>query len=99
MKYFNWNPKLSRSLEAQHGFSIEDVVFHIDKGGLRDVLVNADDAVFGKLRALVVAVGNRTCVVPFLETDTEVSIQNVIPSDWAGRRYREKGDGKGKQKG
>ena len=87
MKYFSWNPEKNRLLQGTRGISFEEVVFHVEKGDLLDILEHSNQEQYSGQRIMVVNVEGHAYLVPFVEDDREVFLKTIIPSRKATRDY------------
>ncbi|MFV2074125.1 MAG: toxin [Thermoanaerobaculales bacterium] len=87
MKYFSWNPEKNRLLQETRGISLEEIVFHVAKGDLLDVLEHPNQEKYSGQRMMVVNVEGYAYLVPFVEDDREIFLKTVIPSRKATRDY------------
>ncbi|MGH7897391.1 MAG: BrnT family toxin [Candidatus Binatia bacterium] len=96
MKYFTWDAAKNERLRAERGISFEEVVYHIERGDLLDVLANPNQKRYGGQRVFVVNVQDYAYLVPFVESDAEVFHKTIIPSRKVTKKYlrpKETGDG------
>lgn len=87
MKTFSWNPEKNRWLIENRGVSFEEVLFHIERGDVLDLIEHPNPERFPGQRILVVDVEGYAYLVPFVEDDEEVFLKTVIPSRKATRDY------------
>ena len=87
MKYFAWNPAKNAQLRAERHISFEEIVYHIEIGGLLDVVEHPNPTKYPGQRIFVVAIENYAYLIPFVESDTEVFLKTIIPSRKATRKY------------
>lgn len=87
MKYFSWNPEKNATLIRERGISFEEVVFHIEKGDVLDLLEHPSHERYPDQRVFVVDVEGYAYVVPFVEDEVEVFLKTIIPSRKATRKY------------
>jgi hypothetical protein len=87
VKYFSWNPEKSRILQETRGISFEEIVFHIERGDVLDILEHPDQERYSGQRILIVDVEGYAYIVPFVEDDREVFLKTIIPSRKATRDY------------
>ena len=93
MKYFSWDVEKNERLKAGRGISFEEIVFHIERGDLRDILEHPNQDRYGGQRIFVVNVGGYAYLAPFVETENEVVLKTIIPSRKATKRYLQGEDG------
>ena len=87
MKYFSWNPEKNIALIRERGISFEEIVFHIEKGDVLDLLEHPNHERYPNQRVFVVDVEGYAYVVPFVEDEVEVFLKTIIPSRKATRDY------------
>ena len=87
MKYFSWDAAKNERLRVERGISFEEVVFHIDRGDVLDVLEHPNQKRYAGQRIFVLKVEDYVYLVPFLETEHEVFLKTIIPSRKATRKY------------
>lgn len=87
MKTFSWNPAKNRWLIEKRGVSFEEVLFHVERGDVLDLIEHPNPEGFPGQRILVVDVGGYVYLVPFVDDEEEVFLKTVIPSREATRDY------------
>lgn len=87
MKYFSWSPEKNRLLQDTRGISFEEVVFHVEKGDVLDILKHPDQEKYSGQRIIVVNVEGYAYLVPYVEDDQEIFLKTIIPSRKATRDY------------
>jgi uncharacterized DUF497 family protein len=87
VKYFSWNPEKNELLRNERGIGFEEIVFHIERGDLLDVLEHPKPDRYPGQRILVVRVDDYAYLVLFSETNDEVFLRTIIPSRKATRDY------------
>ena len=87
VKYFSWNPEKNTSLVQERGISFEEIVFHIEKGDVLDLLEHPNRERYPNQRVFVVNVEGYAYIVPFVEDENEVFLKTIIPSRKATRDY------------
>jgi uncharacterized DUF497 family protein len=87
MKVFSWNPEKNAFLLKERNISFEDVVFHIDRGDLLDVMEHPNRERYPGQRIFVVDIEGYAYLVPFVEGESEVFLKTIIPSRKATRDY------------
>lgn len=85
--YFSWNHEKNEQLVRERGISFEEVVFHIERGDVLDVLEHPNDERYPEQRLFVVAVDDYAFLVPFVESEEELFLKTIIPSRKATKRY------------
>jgi uncharacterized DUF497 family protein len=90
MKYFAWNPTKNIQLHTERNVSFEEIAYHIEMGGLLDIVEHPNPTTYPGQRIFIVAIENYAYLVPFVESDTEVFLKTIIPSRKATRKYLRK---------
>lgn len=93
-KSFEWSTEKNLQLQRERGITFEEVLFHIERGDLLDVLEHPHPERFAHQRIFVVRVVDYVYLVPFVESETEVFLKTIIPSRKATRDYLKKQEGK-----
>ena len=89
VKYFDWDGTKNAKLRAERGIGFEDVVFHIKRGDLLDILEHPNPDRDAGQRIFVVRREDYVYLMPFAEDDHTVSLKTIIPS----RRLRRSSSG------
>jgi uncharacterized DUF497 family protein len=87
VKYFSWSGEKNESLKEGRGVSFEEVVLHIERGDLLDVLEHSNQERYPGQRILVVNIGGYAYLIPFVESETELFLKTIIPSRKATDEY------------
>lgn len=94
MKYFAWDDAKNAKLRKERGIGFEDVVFHIERGDLLDILEHPNPDRYAGQRIFVVRREDYVSLVPFVEDVRTVFLNTIIPSRKATKEYlgEESGD-------
>jgi hypothetical protein len=65
VKYFDWDDAKNAKLRAERGIGFEDVVFHIERGDLLDILEHPNPSRYAGQRIFVVRREDYVYLVPF----------------------------------
>ena len=87
MKYFTWSLEKNELLKQERVISFEEIVFHIQRGDIADLLEHPNQSRYPDQRVFVVIADKYAYLVPFVETDKEVILKTIIPSRKATKRY------------
>ena len=87
MKYFEWDDVKNAKLKKERGISFEEIVFHIERGDILDILEHPNKDKYLGQKIFVIDVEGYAYLVPFLETEDEVVLKTIIPSRKAIKRY------------
>ena len=87
MKYFDWDAAKNAKPTAERGIGFEDVVFHIERGDLLDILKHPNPDGYAGQRIFVVRREDYVYLVPFVEDEHTVFLKTIIPSRNATKEY------------
>jgi uncharacterized DUF497 family protein len=87
MKYFAWDEAKNEKLKLERGIGFEDVIFHIERGDLLDILEHPNQQRYSGQRIFVIRRDDYVYLVPFAENEKIVFLKTIIPSRKATRRY------------
>ncbi len=87
MKYFSWNNEKNRLLKSERNISFEEVVFHIKKKHLLDVVRHPNQEKYKGQRIFIVNIDNYAYLVPFVESEREIFLKTIIPNRKATKKY------------
>jgi uncharacterized DUF497 family protein len=87
VNYFSWSAEKNESLKRERRVSFEEVVFHIERGDLLDILEHPNQERYPGQRIIVVNINEYAYLVPVVESGTEVFLKTVIPSRRATETY------------
>ncbi len=87
MKYFAWDEAKNERLKVERGIGFEEIVFHIERGDLIDILEHPSQERYTGQRIFVVQRDDYVYLVPFVEGDKFVFLKTIIPSRKATKQY------------
>jgi len=87
MTYYKWNYEKNESLKAERGLSFEQVILHIERGDLIDVIEHPNQSKYPNQQMLVVKIRDYAYLVPFIEDEEGKFLKIIIPSRKATREY------------
>ncbi len=90
MKDFDWDNSKSILLKRTRNVSFEEVVFHIQNGGLLTKLDHPNPGKYAKQQIFIVRINNYIYSVPFVETKDKYFLKTIIPSRKYTRLYLNK---------
>ena len=80
MKIFDWNTEKNLLLKSNRNISFEDVVYHINHGGLLNTIEHPNqDHYFGQ-KIFIVDIEKYAYIIPFVEDDNFIFLKTIIPS-------------------
>ena len=74
-------------LRTERGIGFEEIVFHIERGDLLDILEHPNPERYGGQRIFVVRREDYVYLVPFVEDEHTVFLKTIIPSRKATKEY------------
>ena len=79
VKYFDWDDAKNAKLRKERGIGFEDIVFHIERGDLLDVLEHPNPERYASQRIFVVQRDDYVYLVPFVEASARrwVAVSDV----------------------
>ena len=87
VKYFAWDDAKNAKLRAERSIGFEDIVFHIERGDLLDILEHPTPSRYAGQRIFVVKRADYVYLVPFVEDEHTVFLKTIIPSRKATKEY------------
>ena len=87
MKYFDWDDAKNAKLRAERGIGFEDIVFHIARGDLLDILKHPNPSRYAGQRIFVVRREDYVYLVRFVEDEHTVFLKTIVPSRKATKQY------------
>jgi uncharacterized DUF497 family protein len=87
MKYFSWNNEKNQSLKAERNISFEEVVFHIGRQDVLDIVEHPNPEKYQGQRIFIVNINDYAYLVPFVENEREIFLKTIIPSRKATKKY------------
>jgi uncharacterized DUF497 family protein len=87
VKYFDWDDAKNAKLRAERGIGFEDIVFHIERGDLLDILEHPNPDRYAGQRIFVVRREDYVYLVSFVEDEHTVFLKPIIPSRKATKQY------------
>ncbi len=87
MKYFVWNNEKNRLLKAERNISFEEVIFHIEKQDVLDIVEHPNQGRYKNQKIFIIRINNYAYLVPFVENEKEIFLKTIIPSRKATKQY------------
>ncbi len=86
--YYHWDNKKNELLKQYRNICFEQIVMHVDKGDLIDIIEHPNKKKYPNQKMLVVAVNEYAYLVPFVEEKENVYfLKTIIPSRKATKKY------------
>lgn len=80
MKQYDWNQEKNEWLRLERGITFENIVYHLDHGGLLDAIEHPNQTRYLNQRIFIVNVESYVYIVPFAETEDTIFLKTIIPS-------------------
>ena len=87
MAYYKWDHKKNEKRKAERGVGFEQVILHIDRGDLMDVVKHPNQSRYPNQQMLIVKIKEYAYLVPFVEDEKGKFLKAIIPSRKATRDY------------
>ena len=87
LKYFDWDDARNAKRRSERGIGFEEIIFHIERGDLLDILNHPNPERYGGQRIFVVRCEDYVYLVPFVEDERTVFLKTIIPSRKATKEY------------
>ncbi|MFQ5612480.1 MAG: BrnT family toxin [Anaerolineae bacterium] len=87
MKYFSWNNEKNQLLKAERNISFEEVVFHIEKKEVLDIVEHPNQEKYKGQKMFIININNYAYLVPFVESEEGIFLKTIIPSRKATKKY------------
>lgn len=87
MKYFDWDDAKNAKLRSERGIGFEEIIFHIERGDLLDILEHPNRERYAGQRIFVVHRDEYVYLVPFVEDQQTIFLKTIIPSRKATKQY------------
>jgi len=87
MKLYDWNEEKNEWLLRERGVTFEEIVFHLNHGGLLDTIEHPKQAKYAGQRIFIVNVEGYACLVPFVESEDVIFMKTIIPSRKMTKQY------------
>lgn len=87
MKYFSWNNEKNQLLKTERNISFEEVVFHIEKKQVLDIIKYPNQEKYKGQKMLIINTNNYAYLVSFVESEEQIFLKTVIPSRKATKNY------------
>ena len=87
LKYFTWDNAKNEKLRSGRGISFEEVVFHIERGDILDIVEHPNQQQYAGQRVIILQIADYAYLVPCVEEEECVVLKTIIPSRKATRKY------------
>ena len=80
MRRFEWDDEKNEWLKKTRGIGFEEIVYHLARDGILDILEHPNQKKYPGQRIFVVDVEGYACLVPFVEDEETMFLKTIIPS-------------------
>lgn len=80
LKTFRWNEDKNKKLQHERGISFEEVIIHIEQGGLLDILEHPNQDKYQNQQIYVVSINQYVYLVPLVDNGDELFLKTIFPS-------------------
>jgi len=87
MDYYKWDFKKNEKLKVERGVSFEQIVMHIERGDILDLVVHPNQKKYPGQQIIVVEINEYAYLVPFIESSEGKFLKTIIPSRKATQDY------------
>ena len=87
MKYYSWNEEKNDLLKKTRGICFEQIVMHIERGDLLDILPHPNLGKYPNQKIMIVNVNEYIFIVPFVEDEKDTFLKTIIPSRKLTKKY------------
>ena len=87
MDYYKWNLQKNEKLKIERGISFEQIVMHIEKGDVLDLVAHPNQKKYPGQHIIVVEINEHAYLVPFIESSEGKFLKTIIPSRKATKDY------------
>jgi uncharacterized DUF497 family protein len=88
MIQYDWNNEKNEILKEQRNVSFEQVVLHIEKGDLLDVLEHPNKDKYPNQKIIIIKIIDYIYVVPFVEKENVRFLKTIIPNRKLNKKYQ-----------
>jgi len=89
MIQYDWNNEKNELLKEQRGVSFEQVVLHIEKGDILDILQHPNSEKYPNQKIIIIRIIDYIYVVPSVERDNIRFLKTIIPNRKLNQKYKE----------
>ena len=87
MDYYKWDFQKNEKLKVERGISFEQIVMHIERGDVLDLVAHPNQKKYPEQQIIVVEINEYAYLVPFVESLEGKFLKTIIPSRKATRDY------------
>ena len=87
MDYYKWDSPKNEKLKADRGISFEQIVMHIERGDVLDIVVHPNQQKYPGQQIIAIAINEYAYLVPFVESLEGKFLKTIIPGRKATQNY------------
>ncbi len=87
MSEFDWSDEKNEFLERTRGVSFEDIIFHIQKGDVLDIIKHPNEARYPKQNVIVINIEGYVYLVPYVKEKGIRFLKTIRTSRKATEEY------------
>ncbi len=87
MDYYKWDFQKNEKLKVERGISFEQIVMHIERGDVLDLVAHPNHKKYPGQQIIVVEINEYAYLVPSVESSEGKFLKTIIPSRKATRDY------------
>jgi len=87
MDYYKWDSQKNEKLKVERGISFEQIVMHIERGDILDLVAHPNQEKYPGQRIIVLEINEYAYLVPFVESSEGKFLKTIILSRKATRDY------------
>ena len=87
MDYYKWDNLKNERLKAERGISFQQIVMHIERGDVLDLVAHPNQKKYPGQQIIVVEINDYVYLVPFVKSSEGKFLKTIIPSRKATRDY------------
>ena len=80
MGHYRWNNEKNEILKRERGITFEQIIMHIERGGLIEIVANPNQEKYHGQQLLVVEITKYIFLVPCVEIEAGKVLKTLIPS-------------------
>jgi uncharacterized DUF497 family protein len=84
---YNWNKEKNLLLKETRGISFEQIVMHIEKGDLIDIIKHPNKQKYANQKILVININEYIYTIPFVEDNNEWFLKTIMPNRQFTKKY------------
>ena len=87
MTLYDWNVEKNQWLRKERKVTFEDVIYHLNHGGLLDAIKHPNQKKYPGQMIFIVNIEEYVYIVPFVENSEVIFLKTVIPSRKMTKQY------------